>query len=140
MKDSSMKYLRGNFSFFKDTNQTCAPLFCKGEFFPDNLPMNLCINVKRNKQLKYLDLPKYRKTRDFLAEICLKGWELCSIEPVPEIEVDTILGHFLAAVFVGKELNSTPLRRYVNCPEKLKNKYSQNVTLFAGRNLVTISF
>ena len=83
-----------------------------------------------------LDLPKYHKTRELLAELCLKERELCFIEPVPESQLDSNSGHFIPAVLVEKQSESTPLRRCFDCSAKLKNKNSLNDLLFAGPNLV----
>ena len=123
--------------FDKKTNQYCVPLLFKGGYPPVNLPTNFSLTVKRNNQLKQqLDLPKNHKTRNLLADLCLKERELCFIEPVPESELDTNSGHFLPAVLVEKESSSTPLRRCFDCSAKLKNKNSLNDTLFVGPNLV----
>ena len=113
----------------------------RGGFPPTDLPTNYSLTVKRNNQLKFqLDQPKNHQTRKDLAKLCLKERELCFIEPVPKDQLDVTVGHFIPAVLVQKQSETTPLRRCFDCSAKMKNKNSLNDLLFAGPNFVPKMF
>ena len=107
--------------FDNDTQQYCVPLLFRGGFPPTNLPTNYSLTVKRNNQLKFqLDQPKNHQTRKDLAKLCLKERELCFIEPVPKDQLDVTVGHFIPAVLVKKQSETTPVTLYGR-PLRLRN-------------------
>ena len=123
--------------FDNDTQQYCVPLLFKGGFPPTDLPTNYNLAIKRHNQMKFqLDQQKNHQTRQDLATLCLKERELRFIEPVPKDKLDVTVGHFIPAVLVKKQSETTPLRRCFDCSAKMKNKNSLNDLLFAGPNLV----
>ena len=125
--------------FDTTTQQYCVPLLFRGGFPPDpnELPTNFNLAIKRHKSLKaQLDLPKNHNTRKELQELCKKERDLQFIEPIDTNKIDTTFGHFLPAVLVKKDSQTTPLRRCFDCSARMKGKNSLNDMLFAGQNLV----
>ena len=125
--------------FDTTTQQYCVPLLFRGGFPPDpkELPTNFNLTSKRHNSLKaQLDLPKNESTRQELQKLCLKERELQFIEPIDQNKIDTTFGHFLPAVLVKKDSQTTPLRRCFDCSARMKGKNSLNDMLFAGPNLV----
>ena len=73
--------------------------------------------------------------RNDLSQLCNKERDLQFIEPVPKNELNTEIGHFIPAVLVERQSDTTPLRRCFDCSARMKNKNSLNDLLFSGPNL-----